>query len=557
VGQRRIGKQVDGKEHPSKKQKKNDVGEVLEQKDKQNTEETKTVKKPDAETVIANSKEDANKITKDENGAAQFGKNTGGAETKPPDFVVSHEPSDIGKENTLVNSELKGKTDKIDDQEAIENSSSTQNTIEGEQEETTEGKDKTTEKETKTAKIVKINHSDTEDESQEIVKNEENSTQGTKLERNNKEANGTDVKDQDTKGRQEKEINDATTITFKVAGDRPKDKGRSESSEEEPETKMVATGNSVQNNSDIGKPEATNFLHQVVQGRVVPMKETHEIAKTITEIRHETEEEKSQKRLDVLEAKMKNYRRMKKSDINIIDFEESVFACEAMNRKVVLEDVLISGREVSGVIVICCDEKHPDVTVRYTFDSWKSIANEKAIPFDATGNGNKIFRRFFFAIFVPFAKSLEFAVRLLGDLGTFWDNNSQNNYLVENIKENESAARLIAKFTPQKQAMLNELLERNYVILKSASLKDGKATLTIATKESCSGLLGVRFTLDDWKTSADVTEIAGKDEEEGHNVSKIQVDIPKQKKMKLSIFWRYEGAEHWDNNSGKNYEIQG
>ena len=540
VGQRRFGKRADGKGNTPETPKKSDA--VPDHEEKQNTEENKTVKKPDAEIVNTNRKEDASKNREDENGAAQFGENAVGARTTPADFAVSHDSSDIEKEKTLVNSALKvEETDKVDIQEAIENVPSTQNSIVGEEEKTTKKEDK----------------SDTEDESQKVMKNEENSNQRTNFERDNKEVNGESMKDQGTKRQQEKEVNDLTAITFEVAGDRPKDEGQSENTKEEPETKRIATGTSVRNNSETGKPEATNVLHQVVEGRVVPIKETHEIRKTITEIRQETEEEKCQKRLDILEAKMKNYRRMKKSENNIIDFEESVFAYEVMNRKVVLEETLVSGREVSGVIAICCDEKHPDVTVRYTFDSWKSVVNEEAIPFNSTGNGSKIFRKFFFAIFVPFAKSLEFAVRLLGDVGTFWDNNSQNNYLVENIKENESAARLIAKFTPQKQAMLNELLKRNYVMLESASLKDGKATLTIATKENCSDLLGVRFTLDDWKSSTDVTEIAGRDEQEGHNISKIQIDIPKQRKMKFSIFWRHEGTEHWDNNSGKNYEIQG
>ena len=239
----------------------------------------------------------------------------------------------------------------------------------------------------------------------------------------------------------------------------------------------------------------------------------------------------------------------------------ATFANEVSFRRVVLEDIFISEREVSLLIAISSDEHHPDVTdahrpkvtVRYTTDSWESVSNTDAKQVSVDENNNKAFQRFFLTVSVPLERSFEFAIRSIKGSGISWDNNNNGNYRVENVMENEGPKILIAKFIPLKQAMLGNTDKP--VALKDHSLKEGKVTLTIATKERCNDCPVVRYTLDDWKSYEDATstEIKGKDE--NLNTSEIQLDIPKQTTMKFAIRWRHEGIEYWDNNDGRNFEI--
>ena len=231
------------------------------------------------------------------------------------------------------------------------------------------------------------------------------------------------------------------------------------------------------------------------------------------------------------------------------------FANDVLNNKVVLEDIFISGRHVSMLIAIPSDEHHPKVTVRYTTDSWKTESDEEATPFSTDENSKRAFQRFFFMISVPLGKSLEFAVRNMDDQGVIWDNHNHGNFKVDNVQENEDPARLIAKFIPDKQAMIEKITKS--VSLKGYFVKDGKATLKIATKGRSNEPPVVHYTFDDWTSVQDATSIERKGTERGLIISECHLDIPKQAKMKFALRWRHESIEYWDNNGGKNYEIQG
>ena len=255
-------------------------------------------------------------------------------------------------------------------------------------------------------------------------------------------------------------------------------------------------------------------------------------------------------------ARMEKYKHSLKSDDgNVIDFERK-FADEVEKRKVVLEDIFVSGREVSFLIAVSNHEPNPKVTVRFSTDFWESVLNEDAKPFNASKDDDQLFQRFYVTLSVPNAKWLEFAVRSMGDLGTFWDNHNYCNFKVESVMENVSPSDLIAKFTPLKECMFDDLVKRRPVELKNASLTDEKVVVTIATKESSTDLPGIRYTLDNWKSFTDVTSVESKGQDTGRNVSEIQLDIPKETKMIFAIFWRHGGIEYWDNNNRRDFEIQ-
>lgn len=258
-----------------------------------------------------------------------------------------------------------------------------------------------------------------------------------------------------------------------------------------------------------------------------------------------------------LREKIKKYPTLLKSDDNIIDFEK-IFADEVKNREVVLEDIFVSVREISLLIAVSCNEQHPKVTVRYTTDSWETVLNKEAKRFPVDNDDNKPFQRFFLMLNIPPERDLKFAVRSEGDLGTFWDNHYDKNFSVDHVKENGSEGRLLARFIPWKHAMFEELAKRKSVTMKNASLKDGKVIITVATDESSIDPPGVLYTLDNWKSSNKVENAECKSVyEKGQNISEIRVNIPKDAKMMYTVFWRHEGLEFWDNNNGKNFEIQG
>ena len=296
------------------------------------------------------------------------------------------------------------------------------------------------------------------------------------------------------------------------------------------------------------KPAANEIGNEAASGnKTTPLLDDKNGARKF----RENYDEKRLEILDELKARNNN------CDDIIIGFEKK-FAEEVLSRKVILEDIFISGRDVSILIAISsCDELPPKVTVRYTTDSWKTESDEEATPFSTDENNNKTIQRFFFMMSVPLDKSLEFVVKSTGGSGIFWDNNNKTNYRIDDAKENEDPPRIMARFTPLKQAMLSEVIKIMGVVLKSASLKDGKITLTIVTKEKPIHQPVVHYTLDEWKSFQDASSVGCKGTERDLNVSEIHLDAPKQVKMKFAICWRHEGRELWDNNDGKNFEIQG
>ena len=228
-----------------------------------------------------------------------------------------------------------------------------------------------------------------------------------------------------------------------------------------------------------------------------------------------------------------------------------------LNHQVALEDIFISGRDVSMLIAIPSDEHHPKVTVRYTTDSWNTESDEEATPFSTDENKNEAFQRFFFMVSVPLDKSLEFAVRNMDDQGVNWDNHNHGNFKVDNVQENKDPARLIAKFIPHRQAMIEKTTKS--VSFKDRFVEDGKGTLKIATKERSNELPVVHCTFDDWKSLQDAISVEHKGTAQGAGLvnSEVHLDIPKHAKMTFALRWRHEGTEYWDNNGGKDYEIQG
>ena len=350
----------------------------------------------------------------------------------------------------------------------------------------------------------------------------------------------------------EVKVKDVPKKEVKVKDDRPTYADKVKAT-----TKDTGKPDARKSDENTGEPESINILHEVKDGRVVIKQQTDAAKKNKNENKEESEKEKTHKRLDVLKVKMEKYTNMKKLENNVIDFEKMFFVDKVLGQKVLLEDVVISGREICGLVAVSSIEERPKVMIRFTTDCWKSKLDEEAIPFIGDNKGEELFQRFFFAIFVPFAKSVIFAVECIGAQGTIWDNQSGKNYEVENAKEKEGPGKLVANFTLPRQALFAEHVQRKSVCLKSASLQNGTATLVIAATESCDSQPKVRYTLDDWKTFKDIT--SAKIEAKGKmqlRLYKAVAILPKGAKMVFAIFWKQGDREFWDNSDGKNYEIR-
>ena len=255
----------------------------------------------------------------------------------------------------------------------------------------------------------------------------------------------------------------------------------------------------------------------------------------VGEADREKEESNEAMQLDVTKNGINNNLRLQELKKDNGEFDTHSFLNDVLRRKVVLEDVFVSDKEVSGVIAVSCDEQHPVVTVRYSSDGWETILNERAIPFTASEHDNVSFRRYFFFLFVPSAESLELAVRLKGDFGIYWDNNNYKNYCIKLLTEKESSKSLMGKFSLQKEEMFGVLVKKKSVTLKNVSLKDGKVNLVIATEESFNDFPDVCYTIDDWKSSGSAAEVIARCSEEGMNILEVQIDIPKQHIMECNI----------------------
>lgn len=309
---------------------------------------------------------------------------------------------------------------------------------------------------------------------------------------------------------------------------------------------------------DTSKQKSINVLHEVKDGRIFATKQRDIVTKQITDgEKGESEKEKQEKRSEILKRKMESYVKINRPQDKIIDIEKLMFADKVLSDKVLLEDAIICGREFAGVIAISNIEKPCRVILRYTADSWKTKMDEEAVPFTADQTKEEIFARFFFSLFIPFAKSIEFAVKVMSEDGTVWDNQDGKNYCVENVKENDGPGKLIARFTPPKNALFAEHVEKKGLCLKSASLENGRATLMIATNKNSDDPPGVRYTTDDWKSFNDITSIKIKGSTDEGNIYKVDLGVPKEAKLVFVVFWKNNEQERWDNNDGTNFEIQG
>eukprot|EP00112_Aurelia_sp_Birch-Aquarium-sp1_P004468 Seg1508.7 transcript_id=Seg1508.7/GoldUCD/mRNA.D3Y31 product="hypothetical protein" protein_id=Seg1508.7/GoldUCD/D3Y31 len=245
----------------------------------------------------------------------------------------------------------------------------------------------------------------------------------------------------------------------------------------------------------------------------------------------------------------------------VINVEKALFIDKLFTQKVLLETFSISGREVSGCVASAVKgDESLTVLIRYTTDSWKSFAEEEAVP--STTDTDQIYKKFSFAISVPIGSSLEFAIECLKGDFMCWDNNNESNYFVENCVEMGEFGTLVARFLIPIDAVFADHIRKKSLSLKKACFKGGEASIWMATNATSHELAGVRYTLDNWETSTNIKGCKIYETKHGklglgYDVCRASVKIPKGKTLIFVIFWHYDGHEFWDNNNEKNYEING
>eukprot|EP00794_Sanderia_malayensis_P006093 gene6093-6796_t len=110
--------------------------------------------------------------------------------------------------------------------------------------------------------------------------------------------------------------------------------------------------------------------------------------------------------------------------LDMTDIEEKL-----KRLKIVLEDVIIVGRTVQGRIIVENIAYDKEVSVRYTFDDWKTMEDCPAhyIPLSNEIDTD----RFMFSLNIPKScKKLIFALQYCVNGKEYWDNNSENNYKI-------------------------------------------------------------------------------------------------------------------------------
>ena len=246
---------------------------------------------------------------------------------------------------------------------------------------------------------------------------------------------------------------------------------------------------------------------------------------------------------------------------SVIDVEKALFIDQLFTQKVLLENISISRREVSGCVAVAVmGDESLKVLIRYTTDSWKSFVEEEAVP--STTDTDQIYNRFSFSISVPFGSSLEFAIECIKGDFICWDNNNDFNYVMENCTEIGEFGTLVPRFLIPIDGIFADHIRKKSLSLRNVCFKDGEASIYMATNAVSHELPGVRYTLDNWETFTDIKGSKLYETEYGnlglgYDVCRACVKIPKGKTLIFVVFWYHEGQEDWDNNNGKNYEING
>ncbi|XP_065052194.1 uncharacterized protein LOC135681583 [Rhopilema esculentum] len=341
-----------------------------------------------------------------------------------------------------------------------------------------------------------------------------------------------------------------------------KDDKKDKASQDSREEKAKKSEKVEQKKEGIEKAESASnsvkVLHEVKNGRIVATEKT----KNETELERKPDElDAKEKKMQVLCKKMESYSKSLTTFGNVIDFEENIFMDQLLNKTILLEDIKICGREINGLIALSGDQKPSKVVVMCTTDSWKSKAEEEAIPFSSSYNINDFHgQRFFFSLFVPFAKSIEFAIECFVENKTYWDNNDTKNYFVENWKKENEPGKLIPRFLTPKHVAFAKFVQLKSVCVKSASAQNGEVNIKVATKKCLGTPPVVRYTLNNWESFSDVasvkdTEVLDQAPERGYDCYMVNFNVPKEAKLVFAINWNHEGKDEWDNNFGKNYEV--
>ena len=128
----------------------------------------------------------------------------------------------------------------------------------------------------------------------------------------------------------------------------------------------------------------------------------------------------------------------KTKKVPLVCFEQPVskpdFKDKLDRQKICLENAVASETSVWGTVKVKNLAFHKRITVRYTFDKWRSSLDVEGqyVPYSNDGDSD----RFSFALTIPeyfqaVGGRIELAFRYETDGVEFWDNNDGHNYLIE------------------------------------------------------------------------------------------------------------------------------
>eukprot|EP00794_Sanderia_malayensis_P017718 gene17718-19489_t len=238
----------------------------------------------------------------------------------------------------------------------------------------------------------------------------------------------------------------------------------------------------------------------------------------------------------------------------VFDMKRELFLESFANKTIMLKDLNIEGRSVNGVVAVKKSEAATEVNIRYTFNAWTTFSNAEAKKIDAEDDACDLFS---FSMSVPMEHSVEFAVSCTTTSGTqVWDSNDGTNYKVNST----TSGQLVANFKSAEDAFIRYLQQRGICLSWSGICDDQPRMLIAVLKKDGIKNVGVKYTLDGWKSSAKVD--ATFDGERNLNgtpcvfyTTFVKI-YPGAKRLEFCLFVEYNNDnKFWDNNNTKNYFI--
>lgn len=118
------------------------------------------------------------------------------------------------------------------------------------------------------------------------------------------------------------------------------------------------------------------------------------------------------------------------------------FPQRVITQHVCLEDIVITGFVITGIVRVKNISYQKQVFVRYTLDDWQTYRDSWAdfVPYSSDGITDKFSFRIQISNEIDSCQNIDFAICFRVGNGEYWDNNFNKNYTVE-VRQKEKAYR--------------------------------------------------------------------------------------------------------------------